>query len=174
MAKLYSTIFYIVKKESNKKALIVVDVQNGFIKNDGYKAVSKKIELLAKNKTYDKIFFTKMINDKSKNSFFEEKNMWFALRTKQEQDICFKLPKNAIVLEKYGFGLQQKDIENIKSLNIQEIDVCGFKSEACVYAISFQLWDALIYPNILINYVYGNVDMKRTYTNQFGKVDERE
>ena len=42
--------------------------------------------------------------------------MWFALRTKQEQDIiCFKLPKNAIVLEKYGFGLQQKDIENIKS-----------------------------------------------------------
>ena len=91
--------------------------------------------------------------------------MWFALRTKQEQDICFKLPKNAIVLEKYGFDLQQKDIENIKSLNIQEIDVCGFKSEACVYAISFQLWDALIYPNFLINYVYG----KRGYEKDIHK-----
>ena len=65
----------------------------------------------------------------------------------------------------------QKDIKFLKSLNLDEIDICGVKAEACVYAISLQLWDVGIYPNILINYVSGDVEMKNIYIKQFGGVD---
>lgn len=166
-------IQYTKSRKQKMKALLVVDMQNGFLKDDNYKSVSKKVEELANSKLYDKIFFTKFINDKSKNSFFEDKNNWNGLETKQEQDFCIKIPKNAIVFEKYGYCLQQKDLEYIKSQNISEIDVCGFKTEACIYAISFQLWDAMVYPNILINYSFGNVDMGKIFLCQFGNIDKR-
>ena len=71
------------------------------------------------------------------------------------------VPDNAVIFEKYGYGLQDKDLEYIKSLNVKEVDVCGIKAEACVYAISLQLWDTGIYPNLLPKYILGNQNMRK-------------
>lgn len=156
------------------KTLLVVDMQKGFIKNDDYLALNKKIENLILSNQYDKIFFTKFINDKSNNPLYEQKIGWKGLKTEEEQEISLTIPKNSIVFEKNGYGLKIEDLLYIKSLDVKQLDICGVKSEACVYAIALQLWDAGIYPNILINYVMGDTNMKDVYIKQFGGIDSKE
>ena len=73
-------------------------------------------------------------------------------------------------MEKYGYGLKREDLNYIMSLGVKEIDICGLKSEACVYAISLQLWDMGIYPNILANYIEGDVNMNNVFIKQFGNI----
>lgn len=156
------------------KALLIVDMQNGFMQNEKYKLLSKKIERLANSNYYDRIFATKFINDRNKNPFYQDKLGWQGLTTKEEQAISFDLPKDAIVFKKNTYGLKQKDLNFIKSLNLQQIDICGVEAESCIHAIAFQLWDVGIFPNVLVNYMLGNVDMRPIYVYQFGKVDDRE
>ena len=156
------------------KTLLVVDMQKGFIKGKSYEKLIDKINDLIINGKYEKVLFTKFINDNARNSLYQDKIGWNGLQTKKEQEISLNIPKNAVVFEKNGYGLKQEDLNYIKSLNIQEIDVCGVKTEACVYAIALQLWDARIYPNILINYVLGDTDMKNIYIKQFGGIDNKE
>lgn len=152
------------------KILLVVDMQKGFMKNKKYLDLNNKISDYIARSNYDKIIFTKYINEKSKNSLFQDKIGWTKLTTKDEQDFSLNIPKNAIIMEKYGYGLNRQDLDYINSLDIKEIDICGLKSEACVYAISLQLWDMGIFPNILYNYIEGNVDMKNIFINQFGNI----
>lgn len=156
------------------KTLLVIDMQKGFMKNNRYKALNKRIESLISNSQYDKVIFTKFINNKSKNPLYEQKIGWKGLKTKKEQEFSLKIPTYATIMEKYGYGLEKSNLEYIKSLNLQEIDLCGVKSEACVYAIALQLWDLGIYPNILINYVMGDTNMKDVYIKQFGGIDSKE
>lgn len=156
------------------KTLLVIDMQKGFMKNGRYKDLNKRIETLISNSQYDKVIFTKFINNKSNNPLYEQKIGWKGLRTKKEQEFSLKIPTYAKIMEKYGYGLILDDLEYIKSLNIKQIDICGVKSEACVYAIALQLWDEGIYPNILINYVMGDTNMKDLYIKQFGGIDNKE
>lgn len=155
------------------KVLLVIDVQKGFMIKDEYTSLNKKIEKFISNNTYDKIIFTKYKNDINKNSLFQDKIGWKKLTTALEQEFSITPPTHAIIFEKYGYGLNQKDLDYIKSLNIKSIDICGLQSEACVYAISLQIWDLNIYPNILINYVAGDMPMKDVFIKQFGGVDEK-
>lgn len=160
------------------KILIVVDLQNGFMNKSNYIALKDKIEKLITNSNYEKIIFTKYLNNKTKNSFFIDKVNYTQLTTNDEQEICLPMPNNAIVFEKYGYGLEQKDLEKLKSYGEHEVDICGLKADACVYAIALQCFDNNIYPNILFNYVECNPKLKDTmkiiFTKQFGKVDERD
>ena len=151
------------------KVLLIVDMQKGFMKNDKYLLLNQKIANLINKKIYDKLIFTKFINDKSKNALYQSRLNWHRLKTKDEQMFSIKVPDDAVILEKYGYGLKIEDLEYIKSLNINEIDICGLKAEDCVHAIALQLWDNGIYPNLLTEYIVGDYDMKAIYKHQFGK-----
>lgn len=148
------------------KLLLVVDMQKGFMKNKKYITLNDKIKSLIPD--YDKVIFTKFINNKNKNSLYQEKLNWNDLKTKSEQALSIIPPKDAIIIEKSGYGLSQKDLEYIKSLNIKEIDICGVKTDACIYAISLQLWDNGIYPNILTKYITGDFNITKIFKKQFG------
>lgn len=162
--------YNVLIRGNNMKILLVIDMQKGFMKNSKYLELNNKISDYISKSNYDKIIFTKYINEKLKNSLYQDKIGWTKLTTKHEQDFSLKIPKNAIIMEKYGYGLNRQDLDYINSLNIKEVDICGLKSEACVYAISLQLWDIGIYPNILYNYVEGDVDMKKIFIKQFGNI----
>lgn len=159
------------------KVLLVVDMQKGFINKPHYKKVNKKIDKLLKNSNYDKIILTRFVNDKSKNPLYVTQVGWNKLTTAAEQEFSVTVPSDAVILEKYGYGLQLEDLEYIKSLNVNSIDVCGVKANACVYAIALQLFDLGIAPNILINYVECNPStkdvMKLIFEKQFGQVDNK-
>ena len=150
------------------RALLIVDMQKGFMKNNDYWVLSDRISNLVNNGGYDKVIFTKFINDNTKNSLFVDKLGWHGLQSKEEQDFSFLLPQNAIVFNKYGYGLGEDCLQYIANLHIDEMDLCGVESEACVCAIAFQLWDRGIYPNILKDYVLGNVEMDDVFAKQFG------
>lgn len=150
------------------RVLLIVDMQKGFVNNDKYMQLNEKISRLINKGDYDKYIFTQYINDKCKNPFFQDKLGWKGLTLNKEQEFSLNLPENSIIFEKYGYGLQSRDLEYIKSLNIDSIDICGIKAEACVYAIALQLWDNNVYPNLLNDYICGDVDMTRVYFNQFG------
>ena len=157
------------------KALIIVDLQNGFMNHKNYRGLSKRIEKYIKENDYDLCIFTKFINQK--NSMYEQYLNYKNLQDKSSQDISIIIPKNSLIFEKHGYGLGKNDLEKIKSLNIKTIDICGLQTDACVYAICFQLWDNGIYPNILINYTETNPKRKNSakemLTSYFGRVDER-
>ena len=160
------------------KNLIVVDLQKGFMTKPNYIELAKKIsKFLNKNQeNYSKIFFTKFINDKG--SLYETKLNWTELQRGETQEFAIELPQNAIILEKHGYGLDLEDLGKIKKLGVKEIDICGLQTDACVYAISFQLFDAGIFPNVLINYCSTSPERceysKNVLIHQFGKVDEIE
>ena len=154
------------------KVLIVVDVQKGFM-IDKYMCLGERINKYLLENYYDKVIFTKYVNDINQNPLFQRKLGYKKMIEKDEQEIAAEMPKGAIVFEKYGYGLEQKDLQYIKSLNVESLDLCGLESDACVYAVALQLWDEGVYPNILINYVEGKNNMKDIYVRQFGGVDER-
>ncbi|MBO4412690.1 MAG: isochorismatase family protein, partial [Clostridia bacterium] len=75
------------------------------------------------------------------------------------------------------YGLKNEQIEYLKNLNINQIDICGLQTDACVYAIAFQMFDNGIYPNILKNYCETNPQRndiaKEILSHQFGKLNEK-
>lgn len=157
------------------RTLMVVDMQQGFMNNDNYKNLNDKIIKLIDNNEYDRIVLTKFIN--RSDSLYETKLNWEKLKDEESQNFSFEVPNNALVYEKYGYGLDGEQINNLKSLGIKEIDLCGIEADACVYAIALQLFDNDIYPNILINYVETKENLKEStremMIRQFGMVDEK-
>lgn len=158
-----------------KKVLLIVDMQNGFITKPNYKNLQSKINGLIKLDDYDNYIFTKFIN--KDESLYEKKLNWFKLKSEESQTICVDIPENSFILEKYGYGLNNEQINQIKALNIDSIDICGLQTDACVYAIAFQLFDNGISPNILINYCQTSLERnsiaKEIMIHQFGNVDEK-
>ena len=71
---------------------------------------------------------------------------------KESQKIEVNVPENSIVIKKSTYGIKEKDIEILKLLGVNEVDVCGVQTDACVYVISLNLFDNNIFPNVLINY----------------------
>lgn len=55
------------------KILLVIDMQKGFMKNNKYLELNNKISDLIARSNYDKIIFTKFINEKLKNSLYQDK-----------------------------------------------------------------------------------------------------
>lgn len=159
------------------KVLMIIDMQKGFVKNQFFSNLVQKINKLISLKIYDYYVFTKFVN--GKNNLFINKLNWKNLLTEQSQKICVKIPKNNIVFEKYGYGLNEEQIEKLKNILFpnSQIDLCGIETDACVYAIALQLFDNNLFPNILINYTYSSIDneiIKLILLHQFGKIDERD
>ena len=67
------------------KVLLVVDMQNGFMKNNKYLEFNNKINDFIATHNYDLFILTKYINEKSKNSLYQDKIGWNKLTTKKEQ-----------------------------------------------------------------------------------------
>ena len=59
-------------------------MQKGFMKNYKYRQLNKKISKLINTNIYDKLIFTKFLNDELKNKLFQTKLNWYELRTEEE------------------------------------------------------------------------------------------
>lgn len=143
--------------------------------SDNYITLSKRINDFIKKSNYDKIFFTRFIN--KKDSLYCSKLNWHKLQSEDEIQLAIDAPKTSIIFNKFGYGLSNKQLDILKKLNVDTIHICGLQTDACVYAIAFQLFDIGIYPNILINYCETskerNTFAKELIVHQFGNVDEK-
>lgn len=128
------------------KNIIVVDMQKGFI-NKNNEFLVKNINNYLKNNTFDHIFYTKYIN--YKNSPFIKFLDWTDLLDEDSQQIIVDIKEGGIIIDKYGYGMDEKSIQLLKDNNITECEICGTNSDACVMAVAFNLFDNDIKPIIL-------------------------
>ena len=128
------------------KNIIIVDMQKGFINDHNKDLVEKINNYLASNK-FDHVFYTKYIN--YKGSPFIEFLDWTDLQDKESQEIAVNIVKGATIIDKLGYGLDQKGIDIIKNTGISECEVVGTNSDACVLAVGFNLFDNGIKPIFL-------------------------
>ena len=160
------------------KVLLIVDMQNGFMHKDIYSNLIPRVNQLIEKSNYEVYVYTKFINKDNSMQYTNLK--WKNLMTKKSQQICVNTPQNSIIFEKSTYGISSSQIKKIKSLLDKEnlsVDICGLQTDACVYAISLQLFDHGIFPNVLINYTATENNLSAvTYMleHQFGKIDNRQ
>ena len=130
----------------NKKTLIIVDMQKGFITNNN-KFLVENIENLIKSVQFDKIIATKFIN--KKDSQYVRFLNYSRLMEKDETDFAITPPyKNCLEVVKTSYGLP-----DISIVGKDEVYICGTDYDSCVLSICFQLFDYGIQPKIIRNCV---------------------
>lgn len=129
--------------ESLMKNIIIVDMQKGLIKVSNKYLVDKINNYLTSN-NFDNIFVTQCINNNQ--SPYTRILKWNGIKDTSSQELVINMPKSAKIIVKNCYGLSQKDIDLFKSLNINEMEICGTDIDACCLAIGFNLFDNNIKP----------------------------
>jgi len=112
-----------------KKALIIIDVQKGFI-NKNTKDIVKKIRnYIIKNKyKYDLVIFTKYINHKDSN--FVKSLDWHGFMSKEENDIADEIiefvdSKSLFIKDTYGSFVDNKLYSLLKKYKIDQVELAA-------------------------------------------------
>lgn len=142
----------------DNKILIVVDVQNGFIKTPEHVEKANQIVALAKSGKFDKIVATKFLN--YTGSMYEKYFNWSDLKTPDETDLYEPLKELVDeTFKKTTYGCVNDDfIELLTQLNdyeeLGEAYICGLDTDACVLATAVGLFDRTITPIVLEDYCF--------------------
>lgn len=138
-----------------KKILIIVDVQNGFLKRINNKIVDNIEDLLQLN-IFDYVIATKFKN--TTNSSFENILNWSDLKTDQEQQINEKIINyvNLIVDKNVYSCVDVNFIQKLRSINNgklpEQVYVVGLDTDCCVLTIAVNLFEYGIRPIVLTEY----------------------
>ena len=141
-----------------KKALIVIDVQKYFLTNET-KDIVKKIQkfLLEKSDQYDQIYFTIFKNDPTGPLW--KIAGWEGITNSPDTDICEELQElvndNNLFYKNILSAVKVPEItKGLKDNTIKEVHLCGFDTDCCVLATTYDLFDQNIKPVILENLTY--------------------
>jgi nicotinamidase-related amidase len=134
---------------SNNVALLIVDVQNGFI-SDKTRHIPKLVEKLQHN--YATVFATRFINQY--DSPYRKLIKWNHLSPDTDEiNFAFNLRKDAIVIDKYIYTCVNKSfLELLKQRDIREVDICGIDTDICVTKCAVDLFENNITPRVLKDY----------------------
>lgn len=154
------------------KNIIVVDMQKGFI-NENNKHLVDRINTYLKSNKFDNIFFTQCINNDVLGGPYIRILNWYGMTNIDEQKIAINIPKQTKIITKDCYGISQKDIDLFRSLNINEIEICGTDIDACVLAIGFNLFDSNIKP-IFIKDLCGTSSKDENMTKYAFSIIERQ
>ncbi|MEK7095884.1 MAG: isochorismatase family protein [Patescibacteria group bacterium] len=140
-----------------KKALLVIDVQKYFLEKAS-KGLPSKIADHIKSSKYEFLAFTTFRNIAGSN--WEKSLGW----KKCQSDKDLELPKefeNLVtpdnIFEKHTYSaLKSPDklLEHLRRLKIEEIDLCGIDTEACVLATAYDAFDQGFKTNVLFGLSY--------------------
>ena len=120
------------------KLLLIIDVQLDFI-NENTKPILNKIIELIDSKKYNKIAFTRFINDK--NSIWYRKLNYKGCMTNEGQKIVLNTKDYKIFNKKIYSAVNEEFEKWIKDNNINEIYLCGFDTDACIQKTALDLFE---------------------------------
>ena len=121
-----------------KKALLIIDVQISAVTKP---AIANKIEKLQSQ--YNYIFFSKFINQ---NSPILKILNWTGYN---DENLAFKPHENAIIFTKSSYSSYLPEMKNF-----DEVHICGFDTDACIYKTAMDLIENNIRPIILKDYCF--------------------
>lgn len=121
-----------------KKALLIIDVQISAVTKP---EIAEKIEKLQSQ--YNYIFVSKFIN---KNSPVLTILNWSGY---DNEDLAFTPCENAVIFTKGGYSSYLPEMKNF-----DEVHICGFDTDACIYKTAMDLIENNIRPIILKDYCF--------------------
>jgi len=128
-----------------KKALIIIDVQKGFINKLTNKIPSKIRNFILKYKDdYSLIIFIKYINHK--NSNFVRNLNWKEFMNDKQTAIVDELKefindKNLYIKYTYGSFVDNKLLKYLKKSKIKQVELAGIDTENCVLTFARDAFD---------------------------------
>lgn len=131
--------------------LIIIDLQNAFINKNTKSAINDIKKLISLNK-FDKIIFTKFINNKSNPTY--KKLGWNGCISKESRDICVDT-KWYTIIEKNTYTAYNRELKQfIKQHKIKDIYLCGIDAECCVQITALNLFENDFNVFVLQDYIY--------------------
>lgn len=137
------------------KALLIVDVQNGFV-NEKTKHIPTLVEKLQYN--YDLVIATRFIN--LPDSPFRRLIKWDHLSPDtNEIELAFKPKEGAVVIDKYIYScIDEPFLRLLKDKGIEAVDICGIDTDICVTKCAVDLFERNITPYVLKDYCATHAD----------------
>ena len=131
-------------------ALIVVDVQNGFI-NDYTRHISERVVALIESGAYDPIFYTRFIN--MPEGPYPRFVGWDACMAPPETDLVDTVARHAspeTTFDKHGYaGLPDALERALLDRDIDRVTVVGIDTDMCVLKVAMDAFDLNIEPLVL-------------------------
>ncbi len=138
-----------IQNKNNKKCLIIVDVQKGFI-NNHTKHITANINNLLES--FDVIFATKFYN--KIGSFYDTLINWGHVRKDTDGFKLAFTPNNKTeIIEKSIYScVTPSFLKKLKRYNIEKICICGIDTDICVTKCAVDLFENGIIPFVIENY----------------------
>lgn len=140
--------------------LLIIDVQQGFQRNQETQLNAKKIEALVKLNLFDKIISTKFINN-SDLPYYKWLH-WPRLFNAPDTNLLDILnDKSDYIIEKHYYNCERNSfINTLKLCNDNEMPtrvfICGTDTDCCVQINATTLFELGIHPLVLVDYCASN------------------
>lgn len=138
-----------------RKALLIVDVQNGFV-NEKTKHIPMLVEKLQYN--YDLVIATRFIN--LPDSPFRRLIKWDHLSPDTDEiELAFKPKEGVVIIDKYIYScIDEPFLRLLKDKGIEAVDICGIDTDICVTKCAVDLFERNITPFVLKDYCATHAD----------------
>lgn len=144
-----------------KKVLLIVDVQNGFI-NEKTKHIPFLVEKL--QYSYDFVIATRFIN--LPDSPYRRLIKWSHLSPgTDEVELAFKPKEDVIIIDKYIYScVDDYFMRLLMDQKIDSVDICGIDTDICVTKCAVDLFERNITPFVLKDYcaTHANSDIQNS------------
>lgn len=125
-------------KKQIQIALLIIDVQNSSVTKPEIAAQIEKLQY-----EYDVVYVSKFTN---KNSPLLKLLNWSGY---DDELLAFNPKNNAIIYDKTGYSSYLPEMKNF-----DEIHICGFDTDACIYKTAMDLIENNIRPVVLKDYCF--------------------
>ncbi len=138
-----------------KRALLIVDVQNGFV-NDKTKHIPPLVEKLQYD--YDLVIATRFIN--LPDSPYRRLIKWYHLSPDSDEiELAFKTKEDVIVMDKFIYScVNDSFVSLLENNKIDVVDICGIDTDICVTKCAVDLFERNITPYVLKDYCATHAD----------------
>ena len=131
---------------SDNRALLIVDVQAGFI-NDSTKHIPEIVERLQGE--YEHVYATRFIN--AEGSSHRKWINWHRFgEGSSEVDLAFDADGHVAVVDKNVYTcITAEFLEDLRGRGVTEVHLCGIDTDACVLKCAVDLFEAGVRPVVI-------------------------
>ena len=133
-------------------ALIIVDVQNGFI-NHYTEHIPDRVMTLIERGSYDPILFTRFIN--TDGGPYHRFMDWHDCVEPPETDLVAEMEPHANAtntFDKHGYaGIPEQLADQLTDHDIERVTIVGIDTDMCVLKVAMDIFDLNIEPIVLVD-----------------------